>query len=379
MTIYADYAATTPLCPRARAAMLDCMENLYGNPSSLHTPGRQAKDRLEEAREAIAACLGAEPREIYFTSGGTEADNWAISAGASLGNRTGKRRIVTTAMEHHAVLRPVERQRESGFQVTLLEPGRDGRILPESLQAALEEDAALVSVMYVNNEVGTVQPIAELGALCRSAGVLFHSDAVQAVGHIPVNVERDKVDMLSLSAHKFGGPRGVGALYVRQGVPLEPLLIGGAQERGFRAGTENLPAIVGMQAALEEAIAKLEENARWVCALRQRLVEGLAAIPDSIIPGDMEHSAPGILNVCFSGIRGESLLLLLDRAGVCASGGAACTSGALEPSHVLLSMGIPAEQAKGALRLSLGPENTEEEVESIIRTVTETVHYLRNL
>ena len=376
MTVYADHAATTRISAPAREAMLWSMDALWGNPSSLHTPGQKAKDALERARETVAAAIHAGPREIYFTAGGTEADNQAILSAAMAGERAGKKHIIASAFEHHAVLHTLARLRDRGFAVTLLDVHPDGHVRPEELKAALRPDTALVTVMYVNNEVGTVQPVRELGAICREAGVCFHTDAVQAVGHLPVDVVRDRVDMLSLSGHKFGGPRGVGALYVRQGTPLYNLMEGGAQERGKRPGTENLPAIVGMAAALEAACAGMEAAASRLTGLRDRLVEGVTAIPGATVNGG---GHPGIVNVCFAGVSGESLLLLLDRKGVCASAGSACTSGALEPSHVLRSMGVPEDLARGALRLSLGPENTAEEVEYIIEAVTEVVNRLRNI
>lgn len=379
MRVYADHAATTQTCLRAREAMLECMEKTYGNPSSLHTLGQKAKNTLEEARESIAAGLGASPREIYFTSGGSESDNQAIFSAARAGAAQGKRHIISTAFEHHGVLHPLERLREQGFQITLLPVHENGLVRPEELQAALRPDTALVSVMYVNNEVGTVQPIQALGALCREAGVPFHTDGVQAVGHIPVDVVRDKVDMLSLSAHKFGGPRGAGVLYARQGTPLFSLIEGGAQERGKRAGTENLPAIVGMQAALEEAMEHLEENICRTAALRDQLIQGLSEIPHSLILGEPTCRCPGIVNLCVEGIEGESLLLLLDQKGICASSGSACTSGSLEPSHVLLAMGLPVEVARGSLRLSLGPDNRQEDIRAILEAVPQVVERLRNM
>ena len=379
MRVYADHAATTQTCLRAREAMLACMEENYGNPSSLHALGQKAKDTLEEAREAIAARLGAAPREIYFTSGGSEADNQAILSGAMAGAARGRRHMISTAFEHHGVLHPLERLREQGFEVTLLPVHENGIVRPEELQRALRRDTALVSVMYVNNEVGTVQPIRALGALCREAGIPFHTDAVQAVGHIPVNVERDNVDMLSLSAHKFGGPRGVGVLYVRQGMPISSLIEGGAQERGKRAGTENLPAIVGMQAALEDALDHLEENTRRTERMRDRLIRGLSTIPHSRIGGDPNFRCPGTVNLCVEGVEGESLLLLLDQRGICASSGSACTSGSLDPSHVLLAMGLPVEVARGSLRLSIGPDNTQEDVDAILEAVPQVVERLRSM
>ncbi len=379
MRIYADNAATTKISPRALEAMVRCMEHTYGNPSSLHDLGRQADNAMEEAREAIAAHLGASPREIYFTSGGSEADNQAILSAAEAGAEQGKRHLISSKFEHHAVLHTLKKLEKLGFEVTLLDVHENGVIRPEELRAALRPDTALVSIMYVNNEVGTIEPIGELGAVCREAGVTFHTDAVQAVGHIPVDVRRDQVDMLSLSAHKFCGPRGVGALYVKQGTPLRSLIEGGAQERGKRAGTENLPGIVGMRTALDEAAEHMDDNIRYVSTLRDRLIGELSRIPRSHVSGDPSCRCPGIVNLCFEGIEGESLLLLLDQAGICASSGSACTAGSLEPSHVLLAMGIPVEVARGSLRLSLGPENTEAETDQIIRTVFQVVERLRNM
>ncbi len=379
MQVYADHAATTKITPQAKAAMLQCMDVYYGNPSSLHTPGQHAKVALETARDTIATHLGASSREIYFTSGGTEADNQAILTAAAIGAMKNKRHIISTKFEHHAVLHTLDKLKKQGYEITLLDVHSDGIVRPEDLRKAIRPDTALVTIMYVNNEVGTVQPISELGAICRKAGVLFHTDAVQAVGHIPVSVVNDHIDMLSLSAHKFGGPRCVGVLYAKKGIALHNLIEGGAQERGKRAGTENLPAIMGMAAALDEAIASMAENARRVSQLRDRLIIALSKIPHSAINGNQEHHCPGILNMCFEGIEGESLLLLLDAQGISASSGSACTSGSLEPSHVLLSMGVPIEVAHGSLRLSLGPENTEEEIDHIIACVSPIVQRLRDM
>ena len=377
--IYADNAATTRMSEAAVAAMLPAMREGYGNPSSLYVFGQEAKERLEAAREQIARCLGCDAREVTFTSGGSEADNQALRSAAALGARRGKRHIVSTAFEHHAVLHTLRRLEQEGFSVTLLDVHENGIVRPEEVEAAIREDTCLVSVMYANNEIGTVQPIAEIGAICREKGVVFHTDAVQAVGHIPVDVRRDNIDMLSLSGHKFHGPKGVGVLVCRRGIPLTPLIEGGAQERGKRAGTENVPAICGMAAALAESCEKREENARRLAVLRDRLIAGLTAIPHSALNGDAVSRLPGNVNVCFEGIEGESLLLLLDDKGVCASSGSACTSGSLDPSHVLLAIGRPHEVAHGSLRLSLSEENTAGEVETIIAAVTEVVQYLRDM
>ena len=377
--IYADNAATTRMSEAAVAAMLPAMREGYGNPSSLYAFGQEAKERLEAAREQIARCLGCDAREVTFTSGGSEADNQALRSAAALGARRGKRHIVSTAFEHHAVLHTLKRLEQEGFSVTLLDVHENGIVRPEEVAAAIREDTCLVSVMYANNEIGTVQPIAEIGAICREKGVVFHTDAVQAVGHIPVDVRRDNIDMLSLSGHKFHGPKGVGVLVCRRGIPLTPLIEGGAQERGKRAGTENVPAICGMAAALAESCEKREENARRLTVLRDRLIAGLTAIPHSALNGDAVSRLPGNVNVCFEGIEGESLLLLLDDKGVCASSGSACTSGSLDPSHVLLAIGRPHEVAHGSLRLSLSEENTAGEVETIIAAVTEVVQYLRDM
>lgn len=379
MTVYADHAATTKITPAARDAMLDCMEKFYGNPSSLHTVGQEAAAALEQAREQIAAQLGALPREIYFTSGGSEADNQAIVSAAINGEKHGKKHIISTKFEHHAVLHTLKKLEKSGFDVTLLDVHENGVVRPEELRAAIRPDTALVTIMYVNNEIGTIQPIRELGAICREAGVVFHTDAVQAVGHIPVNVQEDNIDMLSLSAHKFHGPRGVGALYVKKTIPLNNLIEGGAQERGKRAGTENLPAIVGMQVALEEAVIHMKENQQKTVFLRDKLIFELTKIPHSKVNGDVDQRVPGTVNMCFEGIEGESLLLLLDQQGICASSGSACTSGSLEPSHVLLALGIPVEVAHGSLRLSIGAENTEAEIDHIIAAVPPIVQRLRDM
>ncbi len=377
--IYADHAATTKTSAAAKAAMIACMDESWGNPSSLYTLGQEANEVLQDARGRVARCIGAEEREIYFTSGGSEADNQAIRSAAYWGARKGKKHLVSTAIEHHAVLHTLERLKEEGFEVTLVGVDESGIVKVEDVAAAIREDTALVSVIYANNEIGTLQPIGAIGALCRERGVVFHTDAVQAAGHIPIDVAAEQIDLLSLSGHKFCGPRGVGALYVRKGVPLRPLIEGGAQERGKRAGTENLPAIVGMAAALEEACANMPEQAAYLKGLRERLIEGLSEISHSALNGDRELRLPGNVNFCFEGIEGESLLLLLDDKGISASSGSACTSGSLDPSHVLLAIGRPHEVAHGSLRLSLGEENTLEEVETIIRETKDVVAYLRGI
>ena len=377
--IYADHAATTKTSAAAKTAMIACMDESWGNPSSLYTLGQKANEVLQDARERIARCIGAEGRELYFTSGGIEADNQAIRSAAYWGKKKGKCHIISTAIEHHAVLHTLNRLKEEGFEITLLGVDESGIVKVEDVAAAIREDTALVTVMYANNEIGTIQPIREIGALCREKGVVFHTDAVQAVGHLPIDVAADNIDMLSLSGHKFHGPRGVGALYVRKGLPLRPLIEGGAQERGKRAGTENLPAIAGMAAALEEACAQMESNNAKLRVLRDRLIEGLSEIPHSVLNGDRRKRLPGNVNFCFEGIEGESLLLLLDDRGISASSGSACTSGSLDPSHVLLAIGRPHEVAHGSLRLSLGEENTPEEIETIIKETKDVVSYLRSM
>ena len=377
--IYADNAATTKMCPAAIQAMATCMEENYGNPSSLYAFGQQAREALEDARERIAACLGCTPREITFTSGGSEADNQAIFSAAKLGARKGKKHIISTAFEHHAVLHTLDTLKQQGFDITLLDVHKNGVVTAQQVQDAIREDTCLVTVMFANNEIGTIQPIAEIGKVCRERGVLFHTDAVQAVGHIPVNVARQNIDMLSLSAHKFHGPKGIGVLYAKRGIPLDSLIHGGAQERGKRAGTENLPAIVGMAAALEQAAANLDAYAAKLTPLRDRLIAGLDKIPYSELNGDREQRLPGTVNFCFEGIEGEALLLLLDDKGVCASSGSACTSGSLDPSHVLLAIGRPHEVAHGSLRLSLDDTITQDQVDYIIQAVTEVVSYLRSI
>ena len=378
-TVYADNAATTQMSRAAIDAMLPYMETIYGNPSSLHSVGQQAAEALQNARERIAACLNASPREIYFTSGGSEADNQAILSAARLGARKGKKHIISTAFEHHAVLHTLKKLEKEGFEIELLPVGAIGTITAQQVKSALRADTCLVTVMYANNEIGSILPIAEIGEVCREAGVLFHTDAVQAAGHVPIDVQAQHIDMLSLSAHKFQGPKGIGVLYARQGVPLTSLIEGGAQERGKRAGTENLPAIMGMAAALEDACAHIDENARKVSALRDRLIAGLSKIPHSALNGDPVNRLPGNVSFCFEGIEGESLLLLLDAKGICASSGSACTSGSLDPSHVLLAIGRPHEVAHGSLRLSLCEWNTDEDVDRILAAVPEVVAYLREM
>lgn len=379
MTIYTDNAATTKMSDTALAAMLPCLQDNYGNPSSLHTVGQRAAEALQGARETVARCLGCDPKEIIFTSGGSEADNQAIISAARLGALKGKKHIISTAFEHHAVLHTLKKLKKEGFDVELLPVGTTGTITPEQVAAAIRPDTALVTIMYANNEIGSILPIAEIGAVCREKGVIFHTDAVQAAGHLPIDVKAQNIDMLSLSGHKFHGPKGSGVLYARKGIPLVNVIEGGAQERGKRAGTENLPAIVGMAAALQEACDHIDENAAKVSALRDKLISGLSKIPHSALNGDPVHRLPGNVNFCFEGIEGESLLLLLDAKGICASSGSACTSGSLDPSHVLLAIGRPHEVAHGSLRLSLCEWNTEEEVDIILREVPRIVEYLRNM
>ena len=377
--IYADNAATTRLSATALAAMLPYLTEQYGNPSSLYTLGQTAATALAQAREPVARCLHCRPEEIVFTSGGSEADNQAILSAARWGKRQGKTHIISTAFEHHAVLHTLQKLEKEGFTVTLLDVHADGRITPQQVEAAITQDTCLVTVMYANNEIGTIQPVGEIGAICRARKVPFHTDAVQAAGHLAIDVGAEQIDMLSLSAHKFHGPKGVGALYVRKGVPLLPLIEGGAQERRKRAGTENVAGIVGLAAALQTACDHLEANAAKVAALRDKLIDGLAAIPHAALNGDRDHRLPGNVNVCFEGIEGESLLLLLDDRGICASSGSACTSGSLDPSHVLLAIGRPHEVAHGSLRLSLCEENTEAEVDTMLREIPKVVEYLRNM
>lgn len=375
--IYVDNSATTKMSQAAVDAMLPYLADFYGNPSSLHSVGQRAAEAITLARAQIAACLDCTPQEIYFTSGGSEADNQALLSAAMIGERKGKKHIISTAIEHHAVLHTLRRLQKQGFEVTLLDAHQDGLVRPEELAAAIRPDTCLVSVMFANNEIGTIQPIEEIGRICREKGVMFHTDAVQAVGHIPVSVQKAQADFLALSAHKFHGPKGIGVLYAKKGIPLTNLIEGGAQERGKRAGTENIPAIMGMAAALKEACDHLEENAAKMRTMRDRLIEGLSVIPHSTVNGDRQKRLPGNVNMCFEGIEGESLLLLLDDKGICASSGSACTSGSLDPSHVLLAIGLPHEVAHGSLRLSLSEENTMDEMEYIIKAVPEVVSYLR--
>ena len=378
-TIYVDNAATTKTSRTAIEAMLPYMDKIYGNPSSLHCVGQAAADALRKAREEAAEVLGCEPNEITFTSGGSEADNQALVSAAAIGARKGKKHIISTAFEHHAILHTLKKLEKEGFEVTLLDVHENGMVSAQQVADAIREDTCLVSVMYANNEIGSIQPIAEIGAVCKEKGVIFHTDAVQAVGHVHITVKEENIDMLSLSAHKFHGPKGVGLLYARKGVRLTNIIEGGAQERGKRAGTENIPGIVGMVAALKEAKANIDANAEKVSALRDRLIEGLEKIPHSALNGDRTKRLPGNVSFCFEGIEGESLLLLLDAKGICASSGSACTSGSLDPSHVLLAIGRPHEVAHGSLRLTLSEENTQEEVDYIIEETTKVVKYLRDL
>lgn len=377
--IYADNAATTKISQTAMKAMISAMENSYGNPSSIHQIGMAANDALQTAREQIARCLGCMPKEIFFTSGGTESDNQAIMSAAMLGAKQNKRHIISTAFEHHAVLHTLRRLKEQGFEIQLLDVGAEGNITAAQVEDAIRPDTCLVTVMFANNEIGSVLPIAEIGEACRAHGVLFHTDAVQAAGHIQVNVKKQNIDMLSLSAHKFHGPRGIGALYVKRGIELTSLMEGGGQERGKRPGTENLPAIMGMAAALKEECTLMEQNEAKVIAMRDRLIQGLSQIPYSILNGSREKRLPGNVNFCFEGVSGESLLLLLDSRGICASSGSACASGALDPSHVLLSLGLAPEIAQGSLRISLDISNTEEEIDYMLEVIPQVVEQLRGM
>ena len=377
--IYADNAATTKISQTAMKAMISAMENSYGNPSSIHQIGMAANDALQTAREQIARCLGCMPKEIFFTSGGTESDNQAIVSAAMLGAKKNKRHIISTAFEHHAVLHTLRRLKEQGFEIQLLDVGAEGNITAAQVEEAIRPDTCLVTVMFANNEIGSILPIAEIGEVCRAHGVLFHTDAVQAAGHIPVNVKKQNIDMLSLSAHKFHGPRGIGALYVKRGIELTSLMEGGGQERGKRPGTENLPAIMGMAAALKEECTLMEQNEAKVIAMRDRLIQGLSQIPYSILNGSREKRLPGNVNFCFEGVSGESLLLLLDSRGICASSGSACASGALDPSHVLLSLGLAPEIAQGSLRISLDISNTEEEIDYMLEVIPQVVEQLRGM
>ena len=379
MLIYADNAATTKMSRTAIDAMLPYMETYYGNPSSLHTVGQQAAEALQKARETAAACLGCQPREITFTSGGSEADNQAIVSAARIGARKGKKHIISTAFEHHAVLHTLKKLENEGYEVQLLDVGPTGTVTAQQVADAIREDTCLVTIMYANNEIGSIMPIPEIGAVCQEKGVLFHTDAVQAAGHLHIDVKAQHIDMLSLSAHKFHGPKGVGLLYARQGIPLTNIIEGGAQERGKRAGTENIAGIVSMAAALKEACDHIDENAVKVSALRDKLIAGLSAIPHAALNGDPVNRLPGNVNFCFEGIEGESILLLLDAKSICASSGSACTSGSLDPSHVLLAIGRPHEVAHGSLRLSLCEWNTEEEVDYMLQVIPEVVAYLRSM
>lgn len=379
MTVYADNAATTQMSDSVLKAMMPLLTDIYGNPSSLHSVGQIAKEHLEAARETVAECIGADPKEIYFTSGGSEADNQAIRSAAYIGARKGKKHIISSKFEHHAVLHTLDALKKEGFEVTLLDVYSNGIVKPEDVANAITDETCLVTIMTANNEIGTIQPIAEIGKICKEKGVLFHTDAVQAVGHIPVNVKDMNCDMLSVSAHKFHGPKGVGFLYARKGILLTNIIYGGAQERNKRAGTENMASIVGMATAFKDATDHLKENAEKVTAMRNRLIDGLKGIERSRINGDLEHHLPGTLNMCFEGIEGESLLLLLDAKGICASSGSACTSGSLDPSHVLLSIGVPVEIAHGSLRLSISEYNTMEQMDHIVKSVPEVVSYLRSI
>ncbi len=377
--IYADHAATTPLCPQAREAMIRCMDETWGNPSSLHTPGQRAREVLEEARGDIAGIIHADPREILFTSGGSEADNQALRSAALAGRKKGKNHIISTAFEHHAVLHTLKKLEQEGFRITLLDVHEDGLVRPEEAERAMDGETCLVSVMHANNEIGTIQPIRAIGKLCREKGVIFHTDAVQTLGHLPIDVEADCIDLLSASAHKFYGPRGAGFLYARRGIPVIPLIEGGAQEKGKRGGTENVAAIAGMAAALKNVSGRMDQVSAHLTAMRDRLIRGLKEIPHSALNGDPIRRLPGNVSFCFEGIEGESLLLYLDDAGICASSGSACTSGSLDPSHVLLAIGRVHDVAHGSLRLTLGEEITEADVDRIILKVRETVTFLRNM
>lgn len=376
--IYADNAATTQVSKAAVDEMLPYFSEYYGNPSSLYTFGQKAKEALEDARARIAACIGCEPREITFTSGGSEADNQAILSAAAVGAKKGKKHIISTAFEHHAVLHTLEKLKKQGYEIELLDVGKRGIVSAEQVKNAIRPDTCLVTIMFANNEIGTIQPISEIGAVCREKGVLFHTDAVQAAGHVHINVKEQNIDMLSISGHKFHGPKGVGVLYAKKGVILENVINGGAQERGKRAGTENLPAIRGMMKALEDACGNIDSYSQRLIPLRNKLIEGLRSIPYSELNGDFEQRLPGNVNFCFEGIEGESLLLLLDQKGICASSGSACTSGSLDPSHVLLAIGRPHEVAHGSLRLSLGEDITESDIDYIVTSVKEVVERLRS-
>lgn len=378
-TIYVDNAATTAMSDKAVEAMTPYLKGVYGNPSSLHTVGQVAKEALEDARARFAKCINAEAKEIYFTSGGSEADNQCIRSAALNGLKKGKKHIISTAFEHHAVLHTLKKLEKEGFEVTYLDVHADGLVTAEQVAEAIRPDTALVTIMYANNEIGTIQPIREIGEVCKTAGVVFHTDAVQAAGHIPVDVKADNIDMLSVSAHKFHGPKGVGAIYCRKGILLNTFIEGGAQERGRRAGTENIGGVVSMTVALEEAVKNMAGNAVKLKKMRDRLIDGLLKIPHSRLNGDRKKRLPANVNMCFEGIEGEGLLLLLDAKGICASSGSACTSGSLDPSHVLLAIGLPHEVAHGSLRISLSEDNTDEDVDAILKAVPEVVGYLRNM
>ena len=379
MYIYADNAASTRLSETAKKAMLPYFDEIYGNPSSLHSFGQRAKDALDNAREEVARAIGAEfSSEITFTSGGSESDNQAIVSAAEIGSKKGKKHIISTKFEHHAVLRTLEKLEKKGFEITLLEPGRNGIINARDVESEIRGDTALVTVMYANNEIGTIQPVSEIGAVCRERGVIFHTDAVQAAGHLNIDAAKQNIDMLSVSAHKFHGPKGAGALYARRGIPLVKLIEGGGQEKGRRAGTENIPGIVGLAAALKEAADNIDKNNEYLSKLRDKVIDGLLDIPNTILNGDREKRLAGNINVSFEGIEGESLLLMLDDKGIAASSGSACTSASPLPSHVLLAIGVPEEAARGSLRISLSKYNTDEEAEYIIKSVKEVVENLRN-
>ena len=379
MFVYADNAATTSVSKTALDAMIPYLTTQYGNPSSLYSFAQKAKEALEEARKTVADIIGAEPKEIYFTSGGSEADNQAIVSMAKFGAIKGKKHLISTKFEHHAVLHTLKQLEKQGFEVTLLDVHEDGVVRLEDVETAIREDTALVTIMFANNEIGTVQPIKEIGELCRSKGIPFHTDAVQAAGHMPINVKEMNIDLLSMSGHKFHAPKGVGVLYAKRGMPLFNIIEGGAQERGKRAGTENIPGIVALAAALKESVDNMEANTAKIIPMRDKLFAELSKIPHSKINGSLEHHVPGTVNMCFEGIEGESLLLMLDAKGICASSGSACTSGSLDPSHVLLSIGLPHEVAHGSLRLSIGEYNTMEEIDYIIKVVPEVVAYLRSI
>ena len=379
MNVYADNAATTKMSRTAIDAMVPCFEEYFGNPSSLYTIGQKANELLEDARDRVAKCLGCSPKEITFTSGGSEADNQALVSAARIGERKGKKHIISSAFEHHAILHTLEKLRKEGFEIELLPVGSTGTITPEQVKAAIRPDTCLVTIMYANNEIGSIMPIKEIGAVCKEAGVLFHTDAVQAAGHLHIDVKDQNIDMLSLSGHKFHGPKGTGVLYARQGIMLTNIIEGGSQERGKRAGTENVAGIRGLAAALEEACNHIDENTEKVSKLRDKLIEGISKIPHSALNGDPVHRLPGNVNFCFEGIEGESMLLLLDNKGISASSGSACTSGSLDPSHVLLAIGRPHEVAHGSLRLSICEWNTEEEIDYILKELPPIVEYLRSM